>query len=53
MLRLSLLLVVLILFAEPEARAYRADEMQRAFDARALTASEKRFLQAGLAFANV
>lgn len=53
MLRFSLALVILIVFAAPEARAYRAEEMQREFDARSLTASEKRFLQAGLAFANV
>lgn len=53
MLRLSLAFSLLLLFLVPEARAFRADEMQREFDARALTADEKRFLQAGLAFANV
>lgn len=52
MLRLSLVFSLLILFLSPEARAFRADEMQLEFDARVLTADEKRFLQAGLAFAN-
>jgi S1-C subfamily serine protease len=51
-LRFSLAFATLLLFAAPEAWAFRADEMQREFDARVLTADEKRFLQAGLAFAN-
>ncbi|MFN3576818.1 MAG: serine protease, partial [Tabrizicola sp.] len=52
MLRFSLAFAVLLLLAAPEARAFRPDEMQLEFDARVLTADEKRFLQAGLAFAN-
>ncbi|MFN4192728.1 MAG: serine protease [Tabrizicola sp.] len=52
MLRFSLSLVLLVLFAAPEARAFRADEMQLEFDARVLTDDEKRFIQTGLAFAN-
>ncbi|MFA9229649.1 MAG: serine protease [Microgenomates group bacterium] len=39
-------------FAAPAAGAFTADQLQLEFDARLLTAEEKRFLQAGLAFAN-
>jgi S1-C subfamily serine protease len=46
-------LLLLLLLAPLPAPAFTAEELQREFDARWLTDQEKRFLQAGLAFAGV
>lgn len=52
MLRFSVAIAVFLTFAAPTAQAFNADQLELEFDARLLTADEKRFLQAGLAFAN-
>lgn len=52
MLRLSVAIAFTFLVAAPTASAFEVDQLQLEFDARFLTADEKRFLQAGLAFAN-
>ena len=45
-------LALLLLLAATVGRAFTADELSREFDARYLTAQEKRLLQTGLAFGN-
>ncbi|MBL9046915.1 MAG: trypsin-like peptidase domain-containing protein [Tabrizicola sp.] len=46
--------IMAILYLSPAAaEAFTVDQMQLEFDARLLTDAEKRFLQTGLAFANV
>lgn len=51
-LRFLVAIAFVLNFASPPAEAFNADQLQIEFDARLLTADEKRFLQAGLAFAN-
>lgn len=53
MLRSLLFIVVLSAISTPRAEAFTTDQLELEFDARRLSADEKRFLQAGLAFANV
>jgi len=50
--RLSLVAAFFLCLAASNVEAFNADQLQLEFDARWLTADEKRFLQAGLAFAN-
>lgn len=49
----ALIIVLFLILPIGPLRAYTADELRLEFDARDLTQQEKRFLQAGLAFANV
>lgn len=53
MFRFSVAIAIAVLIPAPAAEAFTADELQLEFDARILTVDEKRFLQTGLAFANV
>jgi len=48
-----LCILIMVLLVPVMARAYTVDQMLQEFDARLLTDQEKRFLQTGLAFANV
>ena len=52
MLRFLVAIAIILTFAAPTADAFNADQLELEFDARVLTVEEKRFLQAGLAFAN-
>ncbi len=52
MLRIAVAFVAAFHFTAPAAGAFTAEQLQLEFDARLLTADEKRFLQAGLAFSN-
>jgi S1-C subfamily serine protease len=49
----ALIIVLLLLLPIGPLSAYTAEELGQEFDAHQLTGQEKRFLQAGLAFANV
>lgn len=49
----TLILVLLLILPFAPLSAYTAEELGQEFDARQLTEQEKRFLQVGLAFANV
>jgi serine protease Do len=51
-LRFLVAIAIILTFAAPTADAFSADQLELEFDARVLTVDEKRFLQAGLAFAN-
>lgn len=52
MLRFIVTTLAVLQFTAPPAGAFSADELELEFDARLLTADEKRLLQTGLAFAN-
>ncbi len=53
MLHFSFAVVLLTTFAAPPVWAFTLEQLDLEFDARLLTVDEKRFLQIGLAFANV
>ena len=50
---LVIALLLILILPISQLSAYTADELGREFDARQLTEQEKRFLQVGLAFANL
>lgn len=52
MLRIAVAFAAAFYLTAPAAEAFTAEQLELEFDARLLTADEKRFLQAGLAFAN-